>query len=352
VIDLRSDTCSTPTGPMRAAMAGAEVGDDVYGEDPTVLALERRTAELLGQQAAVYLPTTTLANQVAIRLHTQPGDAVLCDQDAHLYRMEGGAPAALSGVLVQPLPGRSGVFTGADVRAAVPAHHPSFPVRSLPPPRLVCVENTHNGGGGAVWDREQTADVVAAATELGLARHLDGARLWHAAVATGATEAELAGPFDTVSVCFAKALGAPLGSCLAGSADLVERARRFKQVFGGGLHQAGIVAAAALYALAEHRPRLAETHRLARLLADGLAELGPVVLDPTAVRTNIVRFAVRGVTAAAVAEQARRGGVLLIPGGPDALRAVVHLGITEDDVDAALAVLAGVLRPAERLTAR
>ena len=271
MIDLRSDTVTLPTPAMREAMAAAPVGDDVYGDDPTVNGLEARTAELLGKEAAVFVPTGTMSNQIGVRAHTEPGDLVLIDQSAHIVRSESGAPAALSGVSMKPLPGRSGVFTAADVDDAVEPEHPFNPTHLESPPRLLCVENTHNGGGGTVWSLGRVEEVCVAARRHGLATHLDGARLWHASAATGVSEARYAAPFDTVNVCFSKGLGAPVGSALAGSQELVARARRFKQQFGGGFRQAGILAAAALHALEHHRDGLPADIARARALARGIA---------------------------------------------------------------------------------
>jgi threonine aldolase len=343
MIDLRSDTCSRPTAEMRIAMSNAEVGDDVYGEDPSVKALERATAELLGKEDAVYMPTGTMTNQVGIRVHTEPGDAVLFEQSAHVYLMEGGAPAAFSGVLPRLLPGVRGIFTPQDVEAAIGRSHPFMPTTLSPPVKLLCVENTHNAGGGAVWPIERIEAVAAAARGRGLALHLDGARLWHAAAASGVSEADYAAPFDSVSVCFSKALGAPVGSCLVGSKDIVARARRFKQQMGGGFRQAGIIAAGALYALRHHRPRLGVTHLMAQRLAQGLAQLERVRIDPEAVETNIVRFELKDLDAASFVEEAHRRGLHMLPSGPRAVRAVFYLDIAPAEAEQAGAIVRGVL---------
>jgi threonine aldolase len=350
MIDLRSDTCSRPTAAMRQAMAGAEVGDDVYGDDPTVKRLERATAELLGKEDSIYMPTGTMTNQVGIRVHTQPGDAVLFDQNAHVYILEGGAPAAISGVLPRLLPGVRGIFTAADVEATVGRSHPFFPATVPAPSRLLCLENTHNIGGGSVWPIETLRQVTATGRERGLALHLDGARLWHATAATGIAESLYAEPFDTVSVCFSKALGAPVGSCLAGPKDLIARARRFKQQFGGGFRQAGIIAAGALHALQHHRSRLGETHDLARRFARGLAAIDGIAIDPATVETNIVRFRLTGAEAGAFVDEAHRLGLWLLPSGPDAVRAVFYLDIDAAATARALAIIAEALRSLPRLS--
>lgn len=347
MIDLRSDTCSRPTPEMRAAMAAAEVGDDVYGDDPTVKALERATADLLGKEDAVYMPTGTMTNQVGIRAHTEPGDAVLLDQNAHVYILEGGAPAAFSGVLPRLLPGVRGIFTPADVEAAVGSAHPFFPATIPAPVRLLCLENTHNIGGGAIWPLEQLRAVTRTGRDLGLSLHLDGARLWHATAATGISEADYAAPFDSISVCFSKALGAPVGSCLVGDKDFITRARRFKQQIGGGFRQAGIIAAGALHALTHHRERLGEVHALARRFAEGLPGFDRIVIDPVDVETNIVRFQLRDCKAGAFVEEAHRRGLYMLPSGPSAVRAVFYLDIEHKDVEAALSIIQDTLAELE-----
>ncbi|HUU12041.1 MAG TPA: low-specificity L-threonine aldolase [Phycisphaerae bacterium] len=338
MIDLRSDTVTRPTPEMRRAMADAEVGDDVLGDDPTVAALERRTAEVLGKEAAVYMPSGTMTNQVAIRVWTEPGDEIILEADAHSYFFESGGPAALSGVMCRLIAGQRGLFTADQVRAALRPANEHFPRT-----RLVCVENTHNRGGGTVWPVRQIADVAAVARQAGLKMHLDGARLWNAAVASGTSEAEYAGHFDSVSVCFSKGLGAPVGSALAGSAEFVARARRFRKMFGGGMRQAGIVAAGALYALEHHRERLAEDHANARRLAEGLAAMPGIQLDPATVETNIVVFAVTAMPASRLVERLQERGVLALPLDAASVRAVTHLGVSSDDVDAAIEAFAACL---------
>jgi len=343
MIDLRSDTVTRPSPQMRAAMAAADVGDDVYGEDPTVNELEARTAELLGKEDAVFVPTGTMSNQIGIRIHTEPGDLALVEGSAHIVANEGGGAAAISGVTIRPLRGVRGVFTAQDVDAAVGMAHPYKPATLSPPPTLLCVENTHNAGGGTVWPMEALAAVCAAGRRHGLALHLDGARLWHAAAASGISERALAAPFDTVNVCFSKGLGAPVGSALAGKRDLVRRARRFKQQLGGGMRQAGVLAAAALYALEHHRPRLGEDIRRAKTLAEGMAALEGIDIDPADVHSNIVRFEVTSGTAADFAERCHAAGVHMIPGSARGVRAVIHRDIDDAGVARALEVFASVL---------
>ena len=343
MIDLRSDTLTKPTEAMRAAMAAAEVGDDVYGEDPSVNELEARTAELLGKEDAVFVPTGTMSNQIGIRIHTEAGDLALVEGSAHIVANEGGGAAAISGVTIRPLRGARGVFTADDVDAAVGTSHPFKPATLSPPARILCVENTHNAGGGTLWPLESLHAVCAAGRRHGLALHLDGARLWHAAAASGLSERELAEPFDTVNVCFSKGLGAPVGSALAGDRALMHRARRFKQQLGGGMRQAGVLAAAALYALEHHRPHLAQDVRRAQALAEGLSSIEGIGIDPADVHSNIVRFEVAVGTAADFAERCHAAGVYMIPGGARGVRAVLHRDIGDESVTRALEVIASVL---------
>lgn len=339
MIDLRSDTCSQPTPEMREAMARAPVGDDVYGDDPTVNELEAEVAALLGTEDAVYVPTGTMSNQVAVRAHTEPGDAVLLDQSAHVYMNEAGGMAALSGVLPKLLPGVRGIFSADDVRAAlgVPSR---FSVATISAPaKLLCLENTHNAGGGKIWSLDQMQAVTDGARERGLRTHLDGARLWHASAATGIPENEYAKFFDSVSVCFSKGLGAPVGSALCGSRDFVKRARRFKQQFGGGFRQAGIIAAGALHALRHHRARLVEDHAHAQLLAQGIADCPGIEIDPAAVETNIVRFRVKNIPASEFAERAFAKGLRILPAGADGIRAIPYLNITREQILEAVKII-------------
>ncbi|HXU06220.1 MAG TPA: low-specificity L-threonine aldolase [Polyangia bacterium] len=338
VVDLRSDTFTKPTPAMRAAMAGAEVGDDVWGDDPTAAALEARAAALLGKDAALFVPSGTMANQIALLLHCRPGDEVIVGRGAHTRLYESGAGAAWAGVQFAEVGGADGTFTADDVEAAaLPAD------RNLPRTRLVAVENTHNRGGGRIWPRAQIDGVVARAHARGLALHLDGARIWNAAVASGVPERDLAAPFDTVSACFSKGLGAPVGSVIAGGRDDVERARRFRKMLGGGMRQVGILCAAALYALDHHRARLRDDHANARRLAAGLAEIAGVRVDANAIDTNIVIFEVAGVAAAELARRTEASGVRLHAIAPTRLRAVTHLDVDAAGIDRAIAAVRAAL---------
>jgi len=330
-IDLRSDTVTQPTDAMRRAMAAAEVGDDVLGDDPTIAELERATAEVLGTEAAVYMPSGTMTNQVALRAHTEPGDEAILADNAHMYFYEAGGPAALSGVMCKLLPSERGQYTAEALRGALHPANVHFPRT-----KLVCVENTSNRGGGSIWPLERIAAVHDVAREAGLATHLDGARIWNASVATGLAEREYARYFDTVSVCFSKGLGAPVGSCLAGTREFIDRARRFRKMFGGGMRQAGIIAAGALYALRNHRARLAEDHAHAQALAEGLAAMDGIDLDAATVETNIVLFRVTARPAAELVRRLAAAGVLVLATGPSHIRAVTNLMVSAADVPRSL----------------
>lgn len=334
MIDLRSDTVTQPTPGMRQAIASAEVGDDVFGDDPTVNELERVTAEILGKEAAMFVPSGTMANQLAVRLHTQPGDEVLLEAGAHVLNSEAGAAAAISGATCRTIGGGRGIFLANDLRAALRApnvHHA--------PARLVWVENTHNIGGGTIWPLTILRELANVAADHGLAMHMDGARLWNASAATDIPEREYAMHCDTVSVCYSKGLGAPVGSALAGSAANITRARRFRKMLGGGMRQAGLLAAGALYALRHHRQRLKEDHANAQALANGLSRIVGVQFDPGPIETNIVRFRVPGVDANALVEKLRARGVLMLTTGADSIRAVTHLMISAADVESAVSAV-------------
>jgi len=330
-IDLRSDTITKPTPAMREAMAAADVGDDVFGEDPTVRELETETAALLGKEEALFTVSGTMANQLAVRSHTEPGDEILVEANAHLYYYEGGGPAALSGVMCRCLQGERGVFDSADVESALRPSDPHFPRT-----RLVCIENTHNRGGGKIWPPERIKEVADAARLHGLQLHLDGARLWNAAAATGISEGQWAAPFDTVSVCFSKGLGAPVGSALVGSKALLARARRFRKMFGGGMRQAGIIAAGALFALRNHRVRLAEDHANAKALAEGISRCKGFEIAPSEVETNMVRFRLPGTPAQEVVERLRARGVLVLAADRLTIRAVTSLMVSAEHIHLAV----------------
>lgn len=329
MIDLRSDTVTKPTTEMRRVIAEADVGDDVYHDDPTVNELERTVAELLGKEDAVFVPTGTMSNQIALRVHTEPGDTVIVHAAAHIRRHELGGAAHNSGVTLAPLDGRYGGFTAEQLTAAVPEPHPALPSHLFDPVTLVCLENTHNDAGGTVWDIDEMRRVLKTASGLGLKKHLDGARLWNAAAATGIDLAVLAAGFDTVNVCFSKGLGAPVGSALAGSAKHVARARRFKQIFGGGFRQAGMLAAGALFGLEHHRERLAEDHANARSFAEAVNAADKIEVDLGSVQTNLVYFETPD--ASALVDACLTDGVSMLALGPTTVRAVFHLDVSAED---------------------
>src|SRR5579885_2569863 len=325
-IDLRSDTVTRPTPAMRAAMHDAEVGDDVFHEDPTVNRLEERVANLLGKEAAVYVPSGTMSNQIAIKVHTQPGDELICDVNCHIYQYEAGGPAVLSGVTCRTLEGDCGILDVTQLEDKVRPDDDEHQVRT----RLVCLENTHNRGGGRIYPFQKIQAIHAWTRKQGLALHLDGARLWNAIVATGIPAKQWGALFDTVSVCFSKGLGAPVGSALAGPRDLIKHARRVRKLLGGGMRQAGVLAAAALYALDHHIERLAEDHRNAQVIAQAIADTPGLRLDPPEVETNLIFFQVDPEvgTAQAVAAALKARGVLVGATAPQRIRACTHLDVS------------------------
>jgi threonine aldolase len=325
-IDLRSDTVTRPTPAMREAIATAEVGDDVYGEDPSVNRLQETAAQLLGKEAALFVPSGTMANQASLRAQTRPGDVVLASEGAHLLVYESGAPAGLSGLQVQTI-GSGGFFDGAAVRAAVAPDEQHFA-----PTRLVAFENTHNVAGGRVFPIDQLKDATEAAREHGLAVHLDGARLFNAVVATETPASVWAEPFDTVTFCLSKGLGAPVGSVVCGTTDLIGRIHRVRKMLGGGMRQVGILAAAGLYALEHHVERLAMDHANARRFADGLSRRGfEVAPEP---ETNMVLFGVSDTLGFIRATRERQ--LLINPVAQGRFRAVTHLDVSKADIQEAL----------------
>ena len=340
LIDLRSDTVTRPSAGMRAAMAAAPVGDDQYGEDPSVNRLQQRIAELLGKEEALFVPSGTMANQIGLKILTRPGDEVVLGHEAHIVWHESGAGAANSGVQFTPV-GQGGVFTAADLRAAYkPPGHVVFP-----PTALVAVENTHNRGGGVVFPQGEAVAICAAARELGLASYLDGARLFNAAAASGHTLAELAAPFDLVSVALSKGLGCPVGSLVAGHRADIARAHRARRMFGGAMRQSGILAAAGLWALDHNLDRLCEDHANARLLAERLAGLRGVELDLATVQSNIVIFhmAANAPDAAAIVARAAEIGVLVSAFAARTVRAVTHLDVDREQCRHAADLLARII---------
>ncbi len=335
-IDLRSDTVTRPTHAMRMAIAEAEVGDAVIDVDPTVDRLEKMTAELLGKEASVFMPSGSMTNQVAIRVHCDRGSEFICEADAHIYHYEQAAYAQLSGLAVQLVAGQTGIMTVDQLRGLIRPEN-----EHMPRTKLVCIENTHNRWGGRIQSQPEVEQICEWAAENGLKRHLDGARLWNAAVATGKSEQELAAPFDSVSVCFSKGLGAPVGSALAGSAEFVAEARRARKLFGGAMRQAGILAAGAIYAIEHHRDRLADDHHAARRLGDACESCDALSIRGGMIDTNIVvceidpSFSTAQRLVATLAEQ----GVKCFAIGSQAIRFVTHLDVSEQQIGQACEII-------------
>jgi len=319
LIDLRSDTVTRPTQAMRRAMFEAPLGDDVFGEDPTVNRLEEYVAGLLGKEAALYAPSGTMCNQIGVFVNTNRGDEVFLHEGAHAFNYEAGAPALLSSVQIRPLPGEGGIISPDTLRAAVRPENVHFPR-----PRLLCLENTHNTAGGKVFPLEDFAEVAAVAREMGLRVHLDGARLFNAQAATGIPAREWCAHADTVSVCSSKGLGAPVGSLIAGDGETIQEARRARKAFGGGMRQAGVIAAGSLYAFEHHTDRLVEDHERAKKLAAGLREAGYRVEPP---ETNIVIVEIE--EADLFLQALAREGVLATPRTSDSVRFCTHLNVSE-----------------------
>jgi threonine aldolase len=340
LIDLRSDTVTKPTPAMRKAMAEAEVGDDVYAEDPTVNALQEKVAKILGKEASIFVPSGTMANQLAIKSHTQPGDEVIIEAASHSYNFEGGASAVLSAVQFYCLKGNRGILESSQIEEAIRPDGHYYPVT-----RLICLENTHNRGGGSVYPIQTIAEISRFAKSKGLLVHLDGARLWNASVASGIKPQEYAQWADSVSVCLSKGLGAPIGSLVAGTTTFVDRVHRFRKMFGGGMRQVGIIAAAGIYALDHHIERLKEDHQNAKRLALGLKEIRGISIDLEEVETNILIFDVAGtgMTPLQVYDAMKKEGVLIHASGKTQIRLVTHLDVSKEDIEVALKAFRKVL---------
>jgi len=336
IIDLRSDTLTQPSEAMRQAMARAAVGDDVFGEDPTVNELQNTIADLTGKEAALFVSSGTQANQVAINAHTQPGNEIICEARAHIFNYEAGAPAALSGVQLRPIYGKYGILDVDEVEAAIRPVNDHFPQT-----RLISLENTHNRWGGTVYPIEEIKKMRTLARRYHLAMHLDGARLWNASIASGLSIKEYASYFDSVSMCFSKGLGAPVGSVIAGSADFIKRAHYYRKMYGGGMRQAGILAAGALYAIKHNFNRLAEDHRRARLLAEAVNHLPGFVINLETVQTNIVIMdtSLSAKKAPEIVAELEKEGVRMIAFSPTRIRAVTHLHITDDHIDRVIEIM-------------
>jgi threonine aldolase len=339
-VDLRSDTVTKPSPGMRKAMAEAEVGDDVFHEDPSVNRLEEMVAALYGKDAAVYVASGTMANQLAIRAQTHHGDEIIMERTSHPFNSEAGALAALAGVQVNLVDGQRGIMDAEQIRALVRTpnvHHA--------PTALVCLENTHNRGGGSIWPLDKIRAIREVAASSGVPMHLDGARLLNACVATGLTPRDYAQYFDSCTLCLSKGLGAPVGSLVIGSTHVVERAHRFRKQFGGGMRQAGILAAAGIYALEHNVERLTEDHLNAKRLARGIADIGGLDIDVNAVVTNILYFRVHqaGLTVPMLLERLKTEGVLMLGTGANSIRAVTHLDVSKEGINRAVEVLRKVV---------
>jgi threonine aldolase len=341
LIDLRSDTVTRPTPEMRNAMFEATVGDDVLGEDPTANALQEKAAALLGKEAALFVASGTMGNQLSIKAHTQPGDDVIIEAGGHAMNFEGGSSAVLSSVQFTTIPGTRGVFDADQVEAAIRVEDVHYPVS-----RLVIIENTHNRGGGTVFPLKNILRIREVATRKGLRMHMDGARLWNASVACGISPREYAAPFDSVSVCLSKGLGCPVGSLVAGSKDFIKRVHRFRKLVGGGMRQIGFLAAAGIYALDHHIDRLEEDHRKAKNLALGLAGIKNLIIHPEEVETNILFFDVSPAerTAHEVAAALLEKGVRVHPTAKTRIRCVAHLDVSFADIDRAAEIIEGVMK--------
>lgn len=341
IIDLRSDTVTRPTPAMRAAMAEAPVGDDVFGDDPTVNKLEEKVAHLLGKEAAVYVPSGTMSNQIALNVHMQPGDELLCDTNCHIYNYEGGGPAILSGVTCRTIDGEYGILDLSQLEDKIRNPDDVHLVKT----RMVALENTHNRGGGRIYPLEKIEAISQWAWNHGLIMHLDGARLWNAIVATGIPAREWGKHFDTVSVCFSKGLGAPVGSALAGPKAVITKARRTRKLFGGGMRQAGMLAAACLHALDHHVDRLAEDHRNAKIIARAISEIPGLHLEPPEVDTNLIWFRIDRELGNAkdIAARLKQQGILVHAAGPQKMRLCTHLDVSRAQAERVAETLGKVI---------
>ncbi len=334
-IDLRSDTVTKPSQAMRQAIAEAEVGDDVFEDDPTVNRLEEMVAEVLGKERALFVPSGTMANEVTIKSWTEPGDEVVLEADSHIYNYEVGAPSVLCGVQLHTLEGKRGVLTVEQILDQVRLQD-----IHVPPTTLICLENTHNRAGGTIYPIDEIKRIREATKPLGIKMHLDGARLWNATIATGIPLDRYAGYFDSVSVCLSKGLGAPIGSLISGNSDFIQLARRNRKMFGGGMRQVGIIAAAGIYAIENNFNRLIDDHRNAKALAQGLSEIPKISVDLESVQTNIVVIDIKksGMKVNDLLEKLKEKGVLAVPFGKDQIRCVTHLDVDRGDVYRAIEV--------------
>lgn len=329
-VDLRSDTITQPTQAMREAMASADVGDDVFGEDPTVIKLQERMASIMGKEAGLMVPSGTMANAIAIRTHTQPGDEIITEEHSHIYVYEAGGFAALSGCSIALVPGNRGIMAAEEVKAKI--RKPSECSSHYPNGSLVCIENTSNRGGGTFYPQSAIDEIAQVAKESDCALHVDGARIFNAAVASDVDPARMVRDCDTVSICISKGLGAPVGGVLVGSREVIDEAHRWRKMFGGGMRQAGVLAAAGLYALEHNRNRLSEDHARARALAGELERVAGLEVDLESVQSNMIYLRTEA-PASELVEKAAARGIDFLALGSDLLRLVTHLHITDEDIE-------------------
>ena len=329
-VDLRSDTVTQPTAAMREAMVNAAVGDDVLGDDQTVIQLQDMLAEMLGKEAALFVPSGTMSNAIAIRAHTSPGDEIITETASHIYVYEGGGYAALSGCSVALVPGNSGIMEPEDVEKAIRKQEGSL--GHYPNGSLVCVENTANRGGGTCYPQEKLDKIAKIAHDNGCAAHIDGARLFNACVATGTSPSRMVREYDSISICLSKGLGTPVGSVLVGSSEIISKAHRWRKMFGGGMRQAGVLAACGIYALENHVERLEEDHRRAKHLAESVNSINGFSVNLDSVETNMV-YIEGDIGAKKILEKLAKQGIDVLEVGPSAVRAVVHLHITDEDIE-------------------
>ena len=335
IIDLRSDTVTKPSKGMRRAMYEAEVGDDVFKEDPTVNKLEAYTADLLGKEAALFVSSGVMGNQICLNVLTNPGDEVICEKDAHIFNYESGSPAALSGIQLHPVEGKNGVISTEQVEPLIRPLSAYY----MPRTKVIAIENTHNRAGGTIYPREKIVEMKELVKKHNLLFHLDGARIWNASVATGISFKEYASHFDSVSCCFSKGLGAPVGSIIAGTKDFIKEAYRVRKAWGGGMRQSGILAAAALYALQNNVERLSEDHKKAKILAKAINENPNLKIDLSSVHTNILIFKPLKMGVDEAIMRCKEEGLLLIIGRVDSLRAVAHLDVSFEEINLAKKII-------------
>jgi threonine aldolase len=340
MIDLRSDTVTKPSPEMRKAMYDAEVGDDVFKEDPTVNKLEEYAAELLGKEAALFVPSGVMGNQICLNVLTNPGDEVICETDSHIFNYESGSPALLSGIQLHPIEGTLGVFTPEQVEPIIRPTTAYY----MPRTKVIEVENTHVRAGGTIWPMENILSLKKIASKYNLKYHLDGARIWNASVATGISVKEYASHFDSISCCLSKGLGAPVGSLIGGTKEFIQEAYRVRKSWGGGMRQVGILAAAGLYALKNNIPRLAEDHKNAKYLAQKISEMQSVEINIHAVQTNIVTFKPSEDSPENIIEKCEKLGLLISTGKVGWIRAVTHLDINSEQIKKSAEIISKILK--------